>query len=239
MKARWKILIAAGIFLVLVVASLMTTAHYQPESEVEAYKKLLRDKGEKLEISEVLPPMVPAESNSVSAVEDAFRMIGSGSANIPDTMKMVAPGKAMIGWRQPEVRGYGFTNSWDDFSAEITADHPTVELLHQVLERPKLDFQLDYKKGASIPLTHLASLKRSTLKLNAAAVYDLHNGDTGAAMTNILTMLALVQRSASEGLLISHLVRIAMANITVTSTWELLQATNATDTQLAAVQQGW
>src|SRR6202035_3729834 len=98
MKARWKILIAAGIFLVLVVVSLMMTAHFQPENEVEAYKQLLRDKGEKLAINEVLPPPVPAESNSVDAVEDAFRMLGSGSGKIPYAMRMVAPGKAMVGW---------------------------------------------------------------------------------------------------------------------------------------------
>ena len=145
----------------------------------------------------------------------------------------------MVGWAQPEVRGYDFTNSWDDFAAEIAADRPAIELLHQVLERPKLDFQLDYNKGAGLQLPQLAPLKHAALKLNEAAISDLHNGDTGVAATNILTMLGLVQRNAAEGLLISHLVRIAMTAIAVTPTWELLQATNVTDAQLAAVQQGW
>jgi hypothetical protein len=239
MKTRWKILIAAGIFLVLLAASMMLSAHFKPENELEAYKKLLREKGEKLEIGEVLPPSVAPESNSVDAVEDAFRMFGSSAENVPDAMKMVAPGKALVGWMQPNVRGYDFTNSWDDFAAAVAADRPSVELLHQVLDRPKLDFQLDYKKGAELLLPHLSPLKRSAQKLEAAAVLDLHNGDTGAAATNILTMLGLVQRNASEGLLISHLVRIAMTAIAVAPTWELLQATNVTDAQLAALQQGW
>ena len=242
MSRRWKILIVTGIFLALLAGSLMMTAHFQPENALEAYKKSLREKGEKLEISEVVPPPVPPESNSVDAVEAAFRMFGS-SEKVPDAMKMVAPGKAFIGWRQPEVRGYGgaddFTNSWEDFTGEMAADGPTLELLQQVLERPKLDFQLDYKKGAALLLPHLAPLKRSTQKLEAAAICNLHNGNPGAAATNILTILALVQRSASEGLLISHLVRIAMTSIATTPTWELLQATNVTDAQLAAVQQGW
>jgi hypothetical protein len=244
MKARWKILIAIGIFLVLLAASMMFSAHFQPENEVEAYKKLLRDKGEKLEISEVLPPPVAPESNSLDAVEDALRLSGSSSGKIPNAMQMVAPGKAMAAWMQPDVRGYdgsgnNMTNSWDDFAADVATDHPAIELLHQVLERPKLDFQLDYKKGAELSLPHLSSLKRSAQKLEAVAVLDLHNGDMGAAATNILTMLGLVQRNASEGLLISHLVRIAMTSIAVAPTWELLQATNVTDAQLAAIQQGW
>jgi len=135
--------------------------------------------------------------------------------------------------------GSDFTNSWDDFAADVAADRPAIELLHQVLERPKLNFQLDYKLGVTLPLTHLMSMKRAAQKLDAAAICDLHNGDMVAAVTNILTVLALVQRNISEGLVISHLVRIAMTSIAVTPTWELLQATNITDAQLAAVQRGW
>src|SRR5665213_2234543 len=243
MKTRWKILIALGIFMALSCAVSFMTMHIQPANEVEAYKKILREQGEKLEISEVSPPPVPAESNSLDAVEEAFRMFGSGGGKIPDAMKMVAPGKAMIGWMQPEARGddngSDFTNSWDNFAAEIAADRPAIELLHQVLDRPVLDFELDYKKGAELPLPHLAQMKRAVQKLDAATVCDLHFGDTGAAETNILTMLGLVQKNAAEGLLISHLVRIAITAIAVTPTWELLQATNLTDAQLAALQKGW
>src|ERR1039457_434597 len=213
MKARWKILIAVGIFLALLAGSLLVTAHLQPDNALEAYKKSLREKGEKLEISEVLPPPVAPESNSVNAVEDAFAMFVSRLENIPDAMKMVAPGKALIGSRQPEARGYDFTNSWDEVAAEVAADRPAVELLQQVLDRPKLDFQLDYNKGAALLLPHLAPMKRAAQKLETAAILNLHNNDTGAAATNILTLLALVHRSASEGLLISHLVRIALTSI--------------------------
>src|ERR1700733_771810 len=112
MKARWKILAALAVFLAVFTGIWLVTLHVRPADDVEAYKKLLRDKGEKLEFSEVLPPPVAPESNSVDAVEDAFRLSGSGNDKIPDAMKMVAPGKAMTGWRQPDARGYDFTNSW-------------------------------------------------------------------------------------------------------------------------------
>ena len=215
------------------------TLRVQPENKVEAYKKLLREKGEKLAIGELLPPPVPAASNSVAAVEEAFRLFGSGNENIPNAMRMVAPGKALVGWQQPEARGYDFTNSWDDYAAEIAANDPAIQLLHQVLARPQLDFQLDYKKNFDLLLPHLAPLKRAAQKLDATAIYNLHNGDPGAATTNILTMLGLVQRNAAEGILISHLVRIAITAIAITPTWELLQTTNVTDAQLTALQAGW
>jgi len=82
-------------------------------------------------------------------------------------------------------------------------------------------------------------LKRAAQKLTAAAIMELHNRDDGAAATNILTLLDLVHKNAMEGLRFSHLVRLAMTALAVTPTWELLQTTNATDAQLAAVQKGW
>ncbi len=240
MQRRWKILLAAIGLLVLIAAGFWLGGHVQPASELAAYRQFLRTKGEKLELAEVLPPPVPAESNSVVAVEEAFGLYGSSIDNLPYAMQMVAPGKALIGWAQPDARNSDFTNSWDEFAAEIEADRPAIELLHQVLERPKLDFYLDYKKNAAmLLLPHLAPLKHSAQKLEAATALDLHDGNTGAAATNILTLLALIHNNAGEGLLISHLVRIAMASIAITPTWELLQTTNVTDGQLAAVQNGW
>ena len=239
MKLRWKILIGLGIVAVLAVASLWVNLHSQPASELEAYKRLLRGQGEKLEISEVAPPPVAPEENSVDAVREAFGMFGPGTESMPNAMRMVAPGKALIGWQQPDARNADFTNSWEQFAAGVAADAPAIELLHQVLNRPKLDFQLDYNQGARLPLPHLPPLKRSAQKLTSAAILELHNGDPGAAATNILTELALVHNTAAEGLLISHLVRIAITAIAVNPTWELLQATNVTDGQLAAVQKAW
>lgn len=228
-----------GIVLLLAVAGIWFTAHYQPKIKVEAYKKFLREHGEKLNIAEVTPLPVSVESNSVAAVQKAFAMFGSDSENVPNAMKMVAPGAALVGWMQPDVRGYDFTNSWHDFSSHVAFDRPALAHLHQVLERPSLDFQMDYQKGISLLLPHLVPLKKAVQKLTSASILDLHDGNTGEAATNILTMLALVRKSANEGLLISHLVRLAMTSIAVVPSWELLQNTNVTDSQLAALQTGW
>ena len=207
---------AAGIFLGLMAASLLVNGHYQPASALEAYKKSLCDCGEKLELNAVLAPLVPAESNSLSAVEEAFRMFVPGEVKIPAAMKTVAPGRALVGWQQPDARATDFTNSWEEFSGFVEANRPAMEQLHQVLDKPKLDFDLDYKKGASLSLPHLSSLKRAVESLESAIVFDLHRGDLALATTNILTMLAIPQKNSSEGLLISHLVRLAMTAIATT-----------------------
>jgi len=223
--------------LALVTAWFMV--HHRPQSEVEAYKKFLIEHGEKLELAELVPPPVPAESNCADAVRSAFVMFGSGTKGVPNAMKMVVPGKAMVGWMQPEACSYDFTNAWEDFAARVAEDRPAIGLLHQALERPKLDFQFDYSKDVVSLLPHLTPMKQSAQKLASAAVLDLHNADTDDAATNICIILALVQRAMPEGLLISHMVRIAMANVAISPTWELLQSPNATDPQLAMLQNQW
>jgi len=245
MKLRWKILIGLGIFLLLAALSAWFTANRQPESQVSSYLDSLRARGEKLEIAEVIPPSVPAASNCADAVQMAFGSLGSANPMMPYGMRMVAPGKALVAWQQPEVRGFNgsgnfeTTNTWEELAADVATRQPALDLLQEVFDRPKLDFNLEYKKGAYMLLPHLAPFKRSAQALSAVADLDLHNGDTGGAVTNICTLLALVRANHDEPIFISHLVRIAMIAIAENPTWELLQSTNATDAQLAWLQNNW
>ena len=242
MKARWKILIAITVFLAVFTGIWLVTMRLQPESEVEAYKKSLRAKGEKLEISEVLPPPVAPESNGAAVVQSAFALINSSGdywTNLPPTMRMVAPGRAMVGWAQPDVRGSDFTNSWENVMAAAEANRPATELLKQAMDYPAFDFQPEYNKVFHMLLPQLASIKRSAQRLSAAAMCDLHKGDAASATTNLCALLALVRGTHDERTAISQLVRIAMASIAASASWELLQATNLTDAELAKLQSGW
>jgi hypothetical protein len=238
MTRRWKILIIVIVLLVLAAGSALVSLHVQPGNELDAYKQALRAKGEKLDLAEVLPPPAAPAENCADTFLDAASLFGTALDNFA-VMQMVGPGRAMVCWRQPDVRGDDFTNSWEQYRAYVDADRPAVAMLHQILERPKLDFNLNYSLGATMPVTHLASMKRASQKLTAAIELDLHDGDTGAAATNLQTMLALVQRDWRDEILIGHLVRIAILAVAVAPTWEFLQATNATDSQLASVQNAW
>jgi hypothetical protein len=245
MKRRWKILSAVGVFFALVVASLFVTLQMQPRNAVEAYKKLLRDQGERLEIKEVLPPHLPAESNGVALVQSAFSFLAAGNGedrNLPLAMRMVAPGRALVGWARPNLvypGSYGYTNTWEHARQAADANRPVFDRLQQAAGYPALDFQIDYSLGPETLLPHLAPLKRCTQRLSAAAMCDLHDGNAAAAATNICTLLALFRNAHGERLVISQLVRIAMASIAASATWELLQATNLADKDLAALQNGW
>ena len=82
-------------------------------------------------------------------------------------------------------------------------------------------------------------MQQAAEELAIAAKQNLHDGDSGQAVTNLLTLLAIAQRDWRDAFIISHLTRAGIAAKGEATTWELLQATNVTDAQLAAVQAGW
>jgi hypothetical protein len=67
----------------------------------------------------------------------------------------------------------------------------------------------------------------------------LQRGDAAAATAKIRAMLATAKGMGDERLIISQLVRLAIAHIAMAATWELLQSPKATDEQLASLQREW
>ena len=157
-------------------------------------------------------------------------------------MKMVAPGRAMIRWQQPDVRDSDGTNSWRDVETAVNQNAKSFALLQQIIDQPDFDFQIKYEQGvADLVFTnlYLVESKRAAQRLETAALCDLHRGDTAPAVKNLRAMLALAKALRNEHFAISELVRIAIAQIALTVNWEILQSSNLTDEQLAALQQDW
>src|ERR1035437_8444924 len=88
----------------LAVGLWICVPHYRDKWAVERYKRQLRATGEKLTIAELLPQPVPPEQNSAGIFRQAALLNTLEScivSNQPPSMRMIAPGKAMIGWAQP------------------------------------------------------------------------------------------------------------------------------------------
>jgi len=249
MSRRRKILIVAGI--VFGVAILIPVIrHYQLRFAVANYIAELKAKGEPMDLAQVIPPPVPPEQNSADIFRDADALFNESfhadksllETNFVYGMQMVAPGKAMIRWQQPDIRDIDGTNSWENVTAAVVQNTKAFALLQQIIEKPAFDFKIKYEPGvADIVFTnfYLSQSKRAAQRLEAAALCDLHQGDTASAVKNLRAMLALVKAMRDERLVISELVRIAIAQITLTANWEFLQSTNLTDEQLAELQQDW
>lgn len=226
------------IFLLGVVGFL----YYRVRWAVAHYQHQLQAAGEKLNIDELIPVAIPPESNGAPIFMQSIGAAPSGTNlldyHAPIAMQMIAPGKAIVAWAQPEVRSDG-TNTWEEIEAALAQYGARLESVRAAAAYPRFDFRLRYHVGPSLLLPHLAPLKQAIQRLTTSELCELHQGDIVAACADIQTMLALVRANADEPLAISQLVRIAMTHIAFTATWELVQCPGVTEQQLATVQREW
>jgi hypothetical protein len=216
--------------------------------KLERYKSALIAQGEKLTVNEVVGTRrIPDEENGTDFFLQSTAQVrtdGLLSSNPPPAMRLVVPGRAMIGWQQRFLtdridandRKPPFTNTWEELAADLARSSNDIALLDEVVKHPNFDFHLNYNAGFNLLLPHLAPLKRSEQVLSAAALLDLHDRNTASATQHIRAMLALIKGVGDEPLLISQLVRMAMAHISFAATWELLQAPDISDAELQQIQ---
>jgi len=104
--------------------------------------------------------------------------------------------------------------------------------------KPRIHAELP-SGSRSLTRFNLLQLRQAERQLAATVLCDLHRGNAAAATANLRAMLALVKGPTDERLVISQLVRSAIAAGAVGLTWELLQSPGVTDTQLAVLQNDW
>jgi hypothetical protein len=114
---------------------------------------------------------------------------------------------------------------------------PVVEDLHAAATLPASRFPLEYDKDdpAAILLPHLAAMKRSSLLLQLRAIAELQNGQSEKAFDDVKLSLRLADAIRTEPFIITHLVRIAILQITLQPIWEGLAEHRWSDAQLAAL----
>jgi tetratricopeptide (TPR) repeat protein len=114
-----------------------------------------------------------------------------------------------------------------------------IEELRQASLLPYSRFPIDYDTEcpAVILLPHLAGMKRPAIVLQLRAIAELQNGQSEKALEDIKLSLRLADSIRTEPILISHLVRMALVNITFQPIWEGLAEHKWSDAQLIALDQ--
>ncbi|MGO9202920.1 MAG: hypothetical protein ACLQM8_20560 [Limisphaerales bacterium] len=115
----------------------------------------------------------------------------------------------------------------------------TIEELRQAAALPASRFPLNYdsENPAAIFLTHLAPAKGCAAVLRLRALAELEAGQSEKALADVGLALRLIETLRPEPFFISHLVRIAMFQITEQALWEGLAAHRWTDAQLSQLDQ--
>jgi hypothetical protein len=114
-----------------------------------------------------------------------------------------------------------------------------IEELRRASRLPCSRFPLNYDNDRCfmILLPHLAALKHCSQVLQLRAIAELQNDQSDRALADVKLLFRLTDSIRSEPLLISHLVRIAMVNITLQPVWEGVAEHRWSDAQLRELNQ--
>ena len=132
--------------------------HERAKARLAAFKADLIAKGEKLAIADHVPKLPPALSNAApDFIAAANRLTELKPEWQPSRMRMVAPGKARVAWRQPELPSEKEPDLWPFIIAHVEENRPLLAEMATALERSELVFNLDYTKGFNLLLPHLVA----------------------------------------------------------------------------------
>ena len=111
---------------------------------------------------------------------------------------------------------------------------PAIEELRLAARRPGSRFPLNYDADppSLILLPHLAALKHCSQVLQLRAIAELQNDQSDKALADVKLSFRLIDSIRSEPILISHLVRVALLNITLQPVWEGVAEHKWSDAQL-------
>ena len=238
MKRGGKIFICLSV-VVAVVVLLPVMTHYLAKSAVEQYRKQLQKKGEKVTIEELTPPMSKNGENGGPALLQSAGMLYFMPMNAPPAMKVVAPGRVMVAWAEAVLPSEKSTNIWPKLTAEIDARRDGLVGIRAALGYPEIQFDLNYSQGWATPLPHLSPLRRAGQWLSAAAILELHEGQSSNAWEDLKSCVTEVRLYHPEPLTISHLIQIACGNVALGTSWEALQYPVWSESQLAELQKNW
>jgi hypothetical protein len=255
------------------------------------FKHQWEAKGEKFDLKDFVPPLVPDDQNFAMApiwIESIKATLGpknsrrwygdkfpdNGRTNFTERLELNMMRKEVWGWKDEPTNGNWAkgtitdlkpwqayyrapvetnrnsaiaTNEFpitpqpqspaEDVLLALSKFNPVIEELRQASQLPYSRFPLEYTNEfpASILLPHLAALKRCTQVLQLRAIVELQNGQSDKALDDVKLALQLTDKIRTEPFLISHLVRIAMLQLTLQPIYEGLAEHQWSDEQLVAL----
>jgi hypothetical protein len=259
-----RILIVLAILATL-IAILYAEEDWRGKRAWENYKREWEAKGEKFDWQALVPPPVPNDQNFFTTLiftnmrNSKIEMSSYGYDNGPDFHPEASrSGYAIYQMHMTDLQTWQSyylhqtnTDTAKRFPVAAQPQTPakdvllalskwdlSVDELRQASQRPYADVPLNYADGfdsVSTLLPVLSELKRCSQVLQLRAAAELAEGQSEKALDDVKLLLYLNNSLHSSPFLISHLVRMAIANITLQPIWEGLAEHRWSDEQLIAL----
>jgi tetratricopeptide (TPR) repeat protein len=261
-KSRWRLLRRALVgvaVLITLVALLVTEEDWRGKHDWESYRHKWEAKGEKFDAQAFAPPAVPDDQNFFTA--PIVTNLLNGKIHLsPERSDGGPPQIAAGNWQtssltdlkvwQTYYRNPTNTTVAKEFPIAPGQQTPAADLLFALgkydfvveelrvaSQRPYANILMDYNDPLSKSVSNLfpifATLKRCARTVQLRAIAELANGQSEKASADVKLLLALDNSIRNSPFLISHLVHLAIANLTLQPIYEGLVEHRWSDEQLA------
>jgi hypothetical protein len=236
-----KILLGTILLVGTLLVVLLCVERLRGSIPLARYKRALAAQGEAVTAKDLVRP-APEGTNGAPVVSQASHELVKGPVlpnHVPPRMKLTKSGRAIVGFRQGQWSEEKATYDWTQLTDDLRSNEAVLKRIRSALQAPVLDNQLDYSGGPKMRFPQLITAKNLTYWFGSSCQLALHENRLQDGLDWLIPEIDLPRFLERDGILISELVRVALAAIARTDTWEALQAQGWTDDELLRIQKAW
>lgn len=238
---RFKLLGKLMLALIVLCCAFLLFERIRGQIALASFKRELAARGEKLTPDE-LNVSVPEADNGAPAFQEAVGQIQEGVAlpnRPPPRMSILPSGRAIVGYREEEWVEDETTNRWEQVESDLQTNAIALANVRAALEMPVFHNDLDYAQGVDLLLPHLAGVRSLCLWYGAESQLAIRQGRIEDVRLSLQAQARLLRPMETDRLLISELVRVAVAAIAKSAIWEAAQSDVLPGDDWLAIQGAW
>ena len=244
MRRSIRILAAVGCFLFILTALWLLGRTAPADEALRKFKAELQAKGEQLSFEELTKSRSTAVNTSHDTITNVARKLGPPSlspALIPLRI-YVAPGRAKVAWKVDS--SLQSTNglppqAWEQFAAQLNTVETALAQVRLALRDPAPDAGPRSMTNFWSNRLDFVAIRQAAYWLSGAALSHLRQGELEPALQDLEAIAGLARMERDEYTLVAQMIRVAVAGVGLTTTWEALQSPGWTEPQLARLQRAW
>ena len=238
-RPPFRTCIIAGIVLLLALSAWVV---FKPGgvNELAAWKKEAVARGEVFDLAKLTPKFSSECLAHEASFSNAVRRLvtnplAPGMTDVMGRTNYQSP--ATVAWWRPfPIERTKFPFSWEEVAEQMATNAAVFAEMRELLEHTPQGSARDATLGVRTSSHPLIVKRKAAQAFTAGAVSDLHRGALDDALDKIHAMLLLSRWHEQESTLVDHMIRVAIVGLTISTTWEALQAPGWDDAKLAKLQ---